>query len=277
VLEIIKAGGWLMIPILLCSLVSVAIVVERLWSLGRSKILPSGLLRHVWDLYKTDSLTMEKIMELRTDSPLGEVFAAGFVNQVHGREVMKDAMEEAGSKVAHDMERFLAALGTIAAVAPLLGLLGTVVGMISVFNQIMISGTGDANLLAGGISTALNTTAAGLAVAIPSMMFHRYFERQIDGMVVDMEHQCSRLVDAIYSGKALNETVDKATTVRTMSTSASISEETDNTDGNAFSSSDETEEASLVSTPAGSTSNTTMNSKNINTRKSSSSRRKKRK
>lgn len=208
VLEIVISGGVLMIPILLCSLVSIAIIVERFWSLSRSKILPSGLLRYVWDLYKTDALTMDKIMELRTDSPLGEVFSAGFVNQVHGREVMKDAMEEAGSKVAHDMERFLAALGTIAAVTPLLGLLGTVVGMISVFNQIMISGTGDANLLAGGIATALNTTAAGLAVAIPSMMFHRYFERQIDGIVVDMEHQCSRLVDAIYSGKALNETVE---------------------------------------------------------------------
>ena len=163
-------------------------------------------------------------MYKRQDSPLGEVFAAGFVNQVHGREVMKDAMEEAGSKVAHDMERFLAALGTIAAVTPLLGLLGTVVGMISVFNQIMISGTGDANLLAGGISTALNTTAAGLAVAIPSMMFHRYFERQIDGMVVDMEHQCSRLVDAIYSGKALNETVEN-THAEDLSTESEDSED----------------------------------------------------
>lgn len=209
--EIVVAGGWLMIPILLCSLVSVAIIIERFWSLSRSKIIPAGLLRYVWDLYKSNKLTMDRIIELRADSPLGEVFSAGFVNQAHGRDVMKDAMEEAGSKVAHEMERFLAALGTIAAVSPLLGLLGTVLGMIEVFTEIMISGTGDTARLAGGISTALITTAAGLTIAIPSMIFHRYFERQIDGIVVDMEHQCSRLADAIFSGKALAESVDDVT------------------------------------------------------------------
>lgn len=207
--EIVVAGGWLMVPILLCSLVSVAIIIERLWSLGRNKILPPGLLRYVWNLYKSNKLSMDRIIELRQDSPLGEVFSAGLVNQAHGRDVMKDAMEEAGSKVAHEMERFLAALGTIAAITPLLGLLGTVLGMIEVFTEIMASGTGDTGRLAGGISTALITTASGLTIAIPSMVFHRYFERQIDGMVVDMEHQCSRLVDAIFSGKVLSETVDE--------------------------------------------------------------------
>lgn len=207
--EIVVAGGWLMVPILLCSLVSVAIIIERFWSLGRNKILPPGLLRYVWDLYKSNKLSMDRIIELRQDSPLGEVFSAGLVNQAHGRDVMKDAMEEAGSKVAHEMERFLAALGTIAAITPLLGLLGTVLGMIEVFTEIMASGTGDTGRLAAGISTALITTASGLTIAIPSMVFHRYFERQIDGMVVDMEHQCSRLVDAIFSGKVLSETVDE--------------------------------------------------------------------
>lgn len=207
--EIVVAGGWLMVPILLCSLVSLAIIIERFWSLGRNKILPPGLLRYVWDLYKSNKLSMDRIIELRQDSPLGEVFSAGLVNQAHGRDVMKDAMEEAGSKVAHEMERFLAALGTIAAITPLLGLLGTVLGMIEVFTEIMASGTGDTGRLAGGISTALITTASGLTIAIPSMVFHRYFERQIDGMVVDMEHQCSRLVDAIFSGKVLSETVDE--------------------------------------------------------------------
>ena len=207
--EIVVAGGWLMVPILLCSLVSVAIIIERFWSLSRNKILPPGLLRYVWDLYKSNKLSMDRIIELRQDSPLGEVFSAGLVNQAHGRDVMKDAMEEAGSKVAHEMERFLAALGTIAAITPLLGLLGTVLGMIEVFTEIMASGTGDTGRLAGGISTALITTASGLTIAIPSMVFHRYFERQIDGMVVDMEHQCSRLVDAIFSGKVLSETVDE--------------------------------------------------------------------
>ena len=207
--EIVVAGGWLMVPILLCSLVSVAIIIERFLSLGRNKILSPGLLRYVWDLYKSNKLSMDRIIELRQDSPLGEVFSAGLVNQAHGRDVMKDAMEEAGSKVAHEMERFLAALGTIAAITPLLGLLGTVLGMIEVFTEIMASGTGDTGRLAGGISTALITTASGLTIAIPSMVFHRYFERQIDGMVVDMEHQCSRLVDAIFSGKVLSETVDE--------------------------------------------------------------------
>ncbi|MEQ8956147.1 MAG: MotA/TolQ/ExbB proton channel family protein [Gammaproteobacteria bacterium] len=207
--EIVVAGGWLMVPILLCSLVSVAIIIERFWSLSRNKILPPGLLRYVWDLYKSNQLTMDRIIELRQDSPLGEVFSVGLVNQAHGRDVMKDAMEEAGSKVAHEMERFLAALGTIAAITPLLGLLGTVLGMIEVFTEIMVSGTGDTGRLAGGISTALITTASGLTIAIPSMVFHRYFERQIDGMVVDMEHQCSRLVDAIFSGKVLSESVEE--------------------------------------------------------------------
>jgi len=209
VYEIVVAGGWLMVPILLCSLVSVAIIIERFWSVGRNKILPPGLLRYVWDLYKSNKLSMDRIIELRQDSPLGEVFSAGLVNQAHGRDVMKDAMEEAGSKVAHEMERFLAALGTIAAITPLLGLVGRVLGMIEVFTEIMASGTGDTGRLAGGISTALITTASGLTIAIPSMVFHRYFERQIDGMVVDMEHQCSRLVDAIFSGKVLSETVDE--------------------------------------------------------------------
>jgi len=198
-----------MAPILLCSLVSVAIIIERFWSLSHNKILPPGLLRYVWDLYKSNQLSMDRIIELRQDSPLGEVFSAGLVNQAHGRDVMKDAMEEAGSKVAHEMERFLAALGTIAAITPLLGLLGTVLGMIEVFTEIMASGTGDTRRLAGGISTALITTAAGLTIAIPSMVFHRYFERQIDGMVVDMEHQCSRLVDAIFSGKVLSESIEE--------------------------------------------------------------------
>jgi biopolymer transport protein ExbB len=121
----------------------------------------------------------------------------------HGRAVMKDAMEEAGNKVTHDLERFLSVLGTIATVSPLLGLLGTVLGMIEVFSEIMISGTGNAGVLAGGISKALITTAAGLSVAIPAMVFHRHFERKIDGIVVEMEQQSTRLVGAIFSDKDL--------------------------------------------------------------------------
>ena len=192
-----------MIPILLCSLLMVAIVVERIWALTPAKIIPEGLLMRVWKSYKAGEMNLEKIIELRSDSPLGEVLSAGLANRAHGRDVMKDAMEEAGSKVTHEMERFLSALGTIAAVTPLLGLLGTVLGMIRVFAEIMVSGTGNAGVLAGGISQALITTAAGLTIAIPAMIFHRHFERLIDGIVVELEHQSSRLVDAIYSGKSL--------------------------------------------------------------------------
>jgi len=208
VYDLVVAGGWLMLPILLCSLVSVAIVIERFWSLNRRKILPAGLLKNAWEMHQAGPLSPERIAALRNQSPLGEVFAAGLVNQAHGRETMKDAMEEAGSKVVHDMECFLPALGTIAAVAPLLGLLGTVLGMIEVFSEIMLSGTGDTARLAGGISTALITTAAGLVVAIPSMIFHRYFERQVDDLAAHLQHQSSRLLDALFSGKALHESLD---------------------------------------------------------------------
>ncbi len=203
--EIIVAGGWLMIPILACSIGVIAIAFERYWTLNRRRILPPGLLQRTWDDYRNHRLNGEKLAELRSASPLGEIFAAGLLNARHGRLVMKDAMEDAGNKVTHEMERFLAALGTIAAISPLLGLLGTVLGMIEVFTEIMISGTGNAGVLAGGISQALITTAAGLTVAIPAMIFHRHFERMIDGMTVDMEQQATRLVDAMFSDKQLDE------------------------------------------------------------------------
>lgn len=199
--EIILAGGWLMIPILACSVGVIAIVFERYWTLNQAKILPPGLLQQTWDDYRNQRLKGEKLVELRNNSPLGEIFAAGLANARHGRAVMKDAMEDAGNKVAHDMGRFLSTLGTIATISPLLGLLGTVLGMIDVFTEIMISGTGNAGVLAGGISKALITTASGLTVAIPAMIFHRHFERLIEGMVVDLEQQATRLVDAVYSDK----------------------------------------------------------------------------
>lgn len=199
--EIILAGGWLMIPILACSIGVIAIVFERYWTLSQSKIAPPGLLQQTWDDYRNQRLKGEKMAELRNNSPLGEIFAAGLANARHGRAVMKDAMEDAGNKVTHDMGRFLSTLGTIATISPLLGLLGTVLGMIDVFTEIMISGTGNAGVLAGGISKALITTASGLTVAIPAMIFHRHFERLIEGMVVDLEQQATRLVDAVFSDK----------------------------------------------------------------------------
>ena len=199
--EIIVAGGWLMIPILACSVGVIAIVFERYWTLNQSKIVPPGLLQKTWDDYRNSRLTSETVAELRSGSPLGEIFAAGLANAKHGRAVMKDAMEDAGNKVAHDMGRFLSTLGTIATISPLLGLLGTVLGMIDVFTEIMVSGTGNAGVLAGGISKALITTASGLTVAIPAMIFYRHFERLIEGMVVDLEQQATRLVDAVFSDK----------------------------------------------------------------------------
>lgn len=202
-LEIIKSGGWLMLPILLCSVAVIAICIERLWTLNPRRIAPRTLLGEVWSWLKNNQIDGEKIKELRDSSHLGRIFAAGLSNSRHGRDVMKDSIEEAASQVIHELERFLGALGTIAAVAPLIGLLGTVVGMIQVFTAIMLEGTGNAGVLAGGISQALITTAAGLTVAIPALLAHRYFQRRLDGIVVTMEQEAVKLVDALHSDRRI--------------------------------------------------------------------------
>ena len=194
-----------MIPILLCSLLMVAIVVERQWTLRPAKIIPDGLLMNVWNTYKSGEMSLEKIIELRTHSPLGEVLSAGLANRAHGRDVMKDAMEEAGSKVTHEMERFLSALGTIAAITPLLGLLGTVVGMIEVFAEIMVSGTGNAGVLSGGISQALVTTVLGLVVAIPTTLLHAIVNARARSVIHVLEEQSAGIIadHAEKSGRPL--------------------------------------------------------------------------
>ena len=197
-LEIIQAGGWLMVPILLCSVVAAAICVERLWSLQRTRILPRNLLADTWSGVKQEQFDLQKTRDLRANSPLGQVLAAGISNAKRGREIMKEAMEEASTQVNHDLERYLTALGIIASIAPLLGLLGTVVGMIDVFDSLIAEGAGNANVLAGGISTALITTAAGLSVAIPALMFHRFFLRRVDELIVDVETEGSKLVDLMH-------------------------------------------------------------------------------
>ena len=201
--ELIVAGGWLMAPILLCSIAVIAIAIERYWALRPSRVVPGTLLGQVWHWFKHNQVTKEKLQQLRESSPLGKVLAAGLSNAGHGREVMKDSIEEAANQVIHELERFLAPLGTIAAIAPLLGLLGTVIGMIKVFTAIMLEGTGNAGVLAGGISEALITTAAGLVVAIPALICHRYFERQLDGLVVNMEDQAVKLVDALHGDRSI--------------------------------------------------------------------------
>ncbi|WP_425435281.1 MotA/TolQ/ExbB proton channel family protein [Microbulbifer yueqingensis] len=192
-----------MLPILLCSVAVIAISIERLWTLNPRRIAPRSLLGEVWSWLKNNQINGERLKELRDSSPLGRIFAAGLSNSRHGRDVMKDSIEEAASQVVHDLERFLGALGTIAAVAPLIGLLGTVVGMIQVFTAIMLEGTGNAGVLAGGISQALITTAAGLTVAIPALMAHRYFQRRVDTIVVTMEQEAVKLVDALHSDRRI--------------------------------------------------------------------------
>ena len=199
--EIVRAGGWLMLPIILCSIVAIAIVIERFWSLSAARISPKYVLAQVWTWLKNNQLDSSKLRELRLSSPLGQILAAGLLSSRYGRVAMVDSIEQTAAQVVHELERYLNTLGTIAAITPLLGLLGTVVGMIRVFSEIMLQGTGNANALAGGISEALITTAAGLTVAIPTYMFHRFFTRRVDSLVLNLELESIKLVDALHSDR----------------------------------------------------------------------------
>lgn len=192
------AGGWLMLPIILCSVVAVAICLERFVILTSKRIAPPHLLATVWKQLKSEGMNAEQLKALRQSSALGRILSAGLSNANQGRDVMKESIQEAASHVVHDLERYLNTLGTIAAITPLLGLLGTVIGMIKVFAEIMAQGTGNASVLAGGISEALMTTAAGLAVAIPALVMHRYFVGRIDAIVVELEQETIKLVDALH-------------------------------------------------------------------------------
>ncbi|HKJ95462.1 MAG TPA: MotA/TolQ/ExbB proton channel family protein, partial [Gammaproteobacteria bacterium] len=173
--ELIKSGGWLMVPIIACSIVALALIGERLWALQRRRVIPKHLVAQVWHKVKNNVMDSAQLRELRASSPLGRVIAAGLVNMHHDREIMMESIEDTGRHEAHALERYLNTLGTIASISPLLGLLGTVIGMIHVFGTITAEGLGNAGALAGGISQALLTTAAGLVVAIPSLMAYRYF------------------------------------------------------------------------------------------------------
>ena len=199
VLELLTAGGWLMVLIVLSSIIALAICIERLYTLNAKKIAPPHLLATVWKQLKAGEMDAARLRTLKQSSPLGRILAAGLANAYHGRDVMKESIQEAAAHVIHDLERYLNTLGTIAAITPLLGLLGTVVGMIKVFAEIMAQGTGNASVLAGGISEALITTAAGLTVAIPALAMHRYFIGKIDAIVVELEQETIKLVDALHS------------------------------------------------------------------------------
>ncbi len=190
-----------MIPIILCSIVSISIIAERFWSLRRQKVLPDHLVANVWNSIKQDNMARTDIAALSKESALGTILSAGLINRNESRERIKECIEERGREVVHDMERFLNTLGTIASISPLLGLLGTVIGMISVFAAITQHGVGDPAVLAGGISEAMITTAAGLTVAIISLIFYRYFRRKVDGIVVVMEREAIKMVDVLHNNR----------------------------------------------------------------------------
>ncbi|KAA2284431.1 MotA/TolQ/ExbB proton channel family protein [Arenimonas fontis] len=199
-LELIKAGGWVMLPIIVLAVLALAIILERFWSLRRREVLPPGLGEEVREWAKGRQLDPRHIEVLRRNSPLGELLAAGLDVRERPRELIKERIEDVGRHVAHRLERFLNTLGTIAAVTPLLGLLGTVFGMIEMFLDILVSGVGDANQLAGGIGQALISTAAGLCVAIPALMFHRHLRGRVTAYIIEMEQQAMALLDALDPG-----------------------------------------------------------------------------
>jgi len=198
VYELVKAGGWLMLPIIACSIVALAIILERFWALRGERVVPKHLVAQIWQLHRKGKLTGAHLSTVREGSPLGRILAAGLTNRMHSKEIMKESIEEVGRQVVHELERYLNTLGTIASVSPLLGLLGTVIGMIKVFTAITSAGVGNPAVLAGGISEALITTAAGLSVAIPSLMFHRYLTGRVDQLVVMMEEQALKMVAVMH-------------------------------------------------------------------------------
>ena len=187
-------------PIVVCSVLALAIIVERCWSLRRSVVAPRDLMSEIQGMTLGDRLTNEQIDSVRETSALGQILAAGLSRQTQQAFLVKDAIEEAGGHEVHELERYLNALGTIAATTPLLGLLGTVIGMIKVFSAITAVGVGDPQVLAGGISEALITTAAGLSVGIPSLMFHRYFLGKVNELTVAMEQDALRFMEILQSG-----------------------------------------------------------------------------
>jgi biopolymer transport protein ExbB len=204
VFELLKAGGILMVPILFCSVLALAIILERFWSLRDSRIAPPQVLNELWRWIKKKDLNGKRLKTLQASSPMGRVLASGLLNAKHGREVMKESIEHEASQVVHQLERFLNPLGTVATITPLLGLLGTVIGMIKVFAEIQLAGVGNAGNLAGGISEALITTASGLSVAIPALIAHRYFIRRVDALVVNMEQEAIKLVEVVHGDREID-------------------------------------------------------------------------
>ena len=197
-----------MLPIILCSIISISIIAERFWSLRREKVLPEHLVATVWNAVKQNNLKPSDIEALSKGSALGQILSAGLMHRDESRERIKECIEERGREVVHDLERFLNTLGTIASISPLLGLLGTVIGMISVFTAITTHGVGNPAVLASGISQAMITTAAGLTVAIFSLVFYRFFRRKVDSIVVVMEREAIKMVDVLHYNREHPEKLD---------------------------------------------------------------------
>ncbi len=203
--DLIRAGGWLMWPILGCSVIAMAIVLERGWMLRRRRVVPPRLLHEVLEWIRTKPIDDAYLEHLHTHSPLGQLLATGLYNRHASRESMKQSIEDAGRHVVANLERFLNTLGTIAEVSPLIGLLGTTIGMIKTFNVISEQGVGNPALMSNGISIALITTASGLGIAIPALLFHRYFQSKVGDLVITIEQAALRLVDAIHNGEGVRE------------------------------------------------------------------------
>jgi biopolymer transport protein ExbB len=196
--QLIHDGGWVMWPIILCSIAALAIIGERFWSLQKKHVTPPNLLAQAKQWLDRKELDSARIQLLRDSSPLGRILAAGLINRDHDRTVVKEAIEDAGRHAAPELERYLRTLGTIAGVSPFLGLLGTVLGMVQMFSGIGTFGIGDPTIVAKGISQALITTAAGLIVAIPSLIFYRYFRGRVNEILLDMEQEAVKLVEILH-------------------------------------------------------------------------------
>jgi biopolymer transport protein ExbB len=198
-LEIVRAGGWVMLPIIVSSIIAASIVLERLWTLQPKRVLPANLVKQTREWIKQDALDAAHLQRLHQSSPLGQMLATGLANRHRPREVIREGIEDVGRHAVHELERFLSPLGTIAAISPLLGLLGTVIGMIKAFAGVSSSGLGSPTVLAGGLAEALITTAAGLMVAIPALIAYRYLRARVDGLVVQMEKETIKFLETVVA------------------------------------------------------------------------------
>lgn len=211
--HIFESGGPVMIPILICSIISLGITLERFWRLQRGRVIPKGLVIRVWEWLKNNELDKAKLEKLRKGSPLGKILAAGLSQRHSSREIIKETIEEVGGHVVHELECCLHVLGTIAGIAPLLGLLGTVLGIMEMFGIAAQQGMADPSALAGGISVALITTAAGLIVAIPALIFHRFLTSKVDALVVEMEQEALKMVEILQGFRLQEESNIKENTL----------------------------------------------------------------